>query len=103
MFWALGWSFVFGFIVIIVGMYTNYKVAKMQGLIRKDYMKAQDKRMNLTNELLQNIKIIKMYSWENIFLSLLQERRTAELKQLSRVQRLSTIATTLLYLFPALL
>jgi len=52
-------------------MYTNYKVAKMQGLIRKDYMKAQDKRMNLTNELLQNIKIIKMYAWENIFLSLL--------------------------------
>lgn len=44
-----------------------------------------------------------MYSWENIFLSLLQERRTAELKQLSRVQRLSTIATTLLYFFPALL
>ena len=84
-------------------MYTNYKVAKMQGLIRKGYMKAQDKRMNLTNELLQNIKIIKMYSWENIFLSLLQERRTAELKELSKVQRLSTIATTLLYLFPALL
>jgi hypothetical protein len=49
---ALGWSFIFGFIVIMGGMYTNFKVAKMQGLIRKDFMKAQDKRMNLTNELL---------------------------------------------------
>jgi len=41
--------------------------------------------MNLTNELLQNIKIIKMYSWENIFLNLLSERRVAELKELSKV------------------
>lgn len=47
----------------------------MQGMLRKDFMRAQDKRMNLTNELLQNIKIIKMYAWEKIFLNLVTDRR----------------------------
>lgn len=56
-------------------MYTNYVVAKKMGLLRKDFMKAQDVRMNLTNEMLQNIKIIKMYAWENIFLKLISEKR----------------------------
>lgn len=41
--------------------------------------------MNLTTEFLQNIKIIKMYAWEKIFLRLIGERRTDELKVLAKV------------------
>jgi ATP-binding cassette subfamily C (CFTR/MRP) protein 1 len=70
LFATLGWSFIFGFIVIVTGMYVNFKVAKMQGVRKKAHMKVMDKRMNLTNEMLQNIKTIKMYAWENIFLKL---------------------------------
>jgi len=66
-------------------------------------MKAQDERMNLTNEMLQNIKIIKMYAWENIFLKLVSEKRTQELKVLAKVWKLSTLSVTFLYLFPAIL
>jgi ABC-type bacteriocin/lantibiotic exporter with double-glycine peptidase domain len=66
-------------------------------------MKAQDQRMNLTNELLQNIKIIKLYAWEKIFLKLISETRIQELKVLAKVWRLSTVSVTLLYLFPAVL
>ena len=103
LFSALGWSFIFGFLVIVIGMYTNYKVAKQMGLLRKDYMKAQDARMNLTNEMLQNIKIIKMYAWEKIFLKLISEKRIDELKVLGKVWKFSTVSVTLLYLFPAIL
>lgn len=66
-------------------------------------MKTQDARMNLTTEFLQNIKIIKMYAWEKIFLKLIGERRDDELKVLAKVQRLSVISTTFLYFFPSLL
>jgi ATP-binding cassette subfamily C (CFTR/MRP) protein 1 len=44
-----------------------------------------------------------MYSWENIFLKLVSERRVAELKVLAKVYRLSVCSTTLLYFFPSLL
>jgi len=66
-------------------MYTNLKIAEAQGALRKSYMKAQDGRMNLTTEFLQNIKIIKMYAWEKIFLKLIGERRADELKVLAKV------------------
>jgi ATP-binding cassette subfamily C (CFTR/MRP) protein 1 len=59
--------------------------------------------MNLTTEFLQNVKIIKMYAWEKIFLKLIGERRDDELKVLAKVQKLSTISTTFLYFFPSLL
>jgi len=85
LFYALGWSFVFGFLVIVFGMYTNLKIAEAQGNLRKGYMKAQDRRMNLTTEFLQNVKIIKMYAWEKIFLKLIGERRSDELAVLAKV------------------
>ena len=84
-------------------MYTNLKIAEAQGALRKSYMKTQDARMNLTTEFLQNIKIIKMYAWEKIFLKLIGKRRDDELKVLSKVQNLSVISTTFLYFFPSLL
>jgi ABC-type bacteriocin/lantibiotic exporter with double-glycine peptidase domain len=71
--------------------------------MRKTYMKTQDRRMNLTTEFLQNIKIIKMYAWEKIFLKLIGERRNDELKVLNKLQRLSSISTTFIYFFPSLL
>jgi len=52
LFYVLGWTFVFGFTVLMLGMFTNYKISKAAGKLQKAYMKVQDQRMNLTNETL---------------------------------------------------
>jgi len=50
LFYVLGWTFVFGFSVLSIGLFTNYKIAKRFGELREAYMKKQDARMDLTNE-----------------------------------------------------
>jgi hypothetical protein len=52
LFIVLGWTFIFGFLVLSVGLFMNYKIAKRFGELRENYMKAQDARMDLTNETL---------------------------------------------------
>ena len=47
-------------------------------------MKEKDKRVNLTTECLNNIKMIKLYQWNNIFEDLIREKRSEELKYLKK-------------------
>ena len=45
-------------------------------------MKIKDQRVNLTNEALTGMKLIKYNGWEGNFISRIRAIRTAELKQL---------------------
>ncbi len=45
-------------------------------------MKIKDKRVNLTNETLTGIKLIKYSGWESDFIGRIREIRDLELKQL---------------------
>jgi hypothetical protein len=45
-------------------------------------MKAKDNRVNLTNEVLTGIKLIKLYAWEKDFLARITDLRNIELKEL---------------------
>jgi hypothetical protein len=45
-------------------------------------MKKQSERVSITNECMNNIKTIKLYSWEEIFEKLIVEKRNIELKKL---------------------
>jgi ABC-type multidrug transport system fused ATPase/permease subunit len=45
-------------------------------------MAATDKRIHTTNEVLQNIRIIKFFAWEHRFSNIVNEKRSAELKAL---------------------
>jgi hypothetical protein len=42
-------------------------------------MKKKDDRMNLTTEVINNIKMIKLYSWTESFLKKISQKRKAEL------------------------
>jgi len=45
-------------------------------------MATTDKRIHATNEVLQNIRIIKFFAWEERFAQVISESRTAELRAL---------------------
>ncbi|KAH8832587.1 P-loop containing nucleoside triphosphate hydrolase protein [Flagelloscypha sp. PMI_526] len=58
----LGWSAFVGVAVMIISMPLNTFIARIMKAIR-------DERTKLMNELLNNIKSIKLYAWENTFLA----------------------------------
>ncbi len=59
-------------------------MAKFQGKNWEAYMKEKDKRVNLTTECLNNIKMIKLYEWTGVFDILIKEKRREELKYLKK-------------------
>ena len=59
-------------------------MAKFQGKNWEAYMKEKDKRVNLTTECLNNIKMIKLYEWSGVLYILIKEKRREELKYLKK-------------------
>ncbi|PKS07256.1 hypothetical protein jhhlp_005858, partial [Lomentospora prolificans] len=79
---VMGLSSIPGLIVMVILLPVNYLFARGFAKTSKKILSATDKRMNVTNEVLQNIRIIKFFAWESRFSSIVDEKRAAELKAL---------------------
>ncbi|KAH7318162.1 multidrug resistance-associated protein [Stachybotrys elegans] len=79
---VMGLSAIPGIIVMIILLPVNYLLAQGFNTTSKNILAATDKRINITNEVLQNIRIIKYFAWEQRFGILIDEKRRAELKAL---------------------
>ena len=51
-------------------------------------MKAADIRMNLTTQIFNIIKTIKLYVWENVFMQKIKEKRSVELDYMKNKLRM---------------
>ena len=78
----LGLSSIPGLIVMVLLLPVNILIAQGFGKYQKKVMAATDKRIHTTNEVLQNIRIIKFFAWEHRFSTLVNEKRSVELKAL---------------------
>jgi ABC-type multidrug transport system fused ATPase/permease subunit len=78
----LGYSSIPGLIVMFVLLPVNIGLARTFGKFQKKIMAATDKRIHTTNEVLQNIRIIKFFAWEHRFSNLVNDKRRAELNAL---------------------
>jgi hypothetical protein len=65
--WLLGPHAAFGMLVFVLFYPMQYFVSRLTGYFRRRTLSATDQRVCHTNELLQNIKLIEMYAWENPF------------------------------------
>ncbi|KXN89408.1 Metal resistance protein YCF1 [Leucoagaricus sp. SymC.cos] len=90
----LGWSAFVGVAIMIVSIPLNtckspssYPwIAGVLKRMQEQQMKNRDKRTRLMSELLNNIKSIKLYAWENSFLRrVLKVRNEQELKMLKKI------------------
>ena len=79
---VMGLSAIPGFIVMTLLLPINIGFAKAFNSTQKKIMAATDKRIHITNEILQNIRIIKYFAWEHRFATIVDEKRRAELKAL---------------------
>ncbi|KAG9239368.1 hypothetical protein BJ875DRAFT_491652 [Amylocarpus encephaloides] len=78
----LGLSSIPGLVVMVILLPVNIAFARGFGAFQKKIMAATDKRIHTTNEVLQNIRIIKFFAWEHRFSNLVNDKRATELKAL---------------------
>jgi ATP-binding cassette subfamily C (CFTR/MRP) protein 1 len=78
----VGPSCLAGVVVIALMIPITKVVAAWLGRIQKQLMKARDERVELNNEILGAMKIIKIQAWEEDFRAKLLQLRDQELKRL---------------------
>ena len=65
-------------------------------------MKLKDERVKAMNEILNGMKIIKLYSWEQAFIERIQTIRSKELQMLKRINYLGALIQAIWNLAPFL-
>lgn len=78
----LGKSSIPGLVVMAILLPVNIGFARGFGAAQKKIMAATDKRIHTTNEVLENIRIIKYFAWEKRFTDVVNDKRADELKAL---------------------
>ena len=79
LFYYLGWSMISGVVVFTLAFITNTILGKVGARLQKKSMKFKDARIKALTESLNNIKMLKLYSWMDIFANLIKEKREPEL------------------------
>lgn len=59
----IGISFLAGVAVFVVAFFVNTYLTKISANLQGKYMAAKDERLNIQTESLNNIKMLKLYSW----------------------------------------
>ncbi len=96
----LGIAFIFGFIVMIIFFIVNFYYRKQYSLYLKLHIKKSDLRMKITTETFNNLKVIKLYGWDDIFLNRIEKSRKEEIDALNKRYIITQISQTLLWLAP---
>ncbi|KAK4479578.1 hypothetical protein RD792_015096 [Penstemon davidsonii] len=91
-----------GLIPIIVCGFLNVPFAKLLQKYQTQFMSVQDKRLRSMSEILNNMKIIKLQSWEDNFKNLIESLRRSEFKWLSETQYMKSIGTLLYWMSPTI-
>jgi len=102
-FYYYGLSFFAGLGVFLImsgsvacfGSFFNY--------IDKKVMKQKDARMKTTTESVNNIKMLKLYSWQDNFLEKIMRRRGREIQSLKKSGIAGSVVIALIYFFPSVL
>ncbi|KAM5448741.1 Transporter of the ATP-binding cassette (ABC) [Microsporum audouinii] len=94
---VLGVSSLAGVAMTILIAPLNVYIASRFRAIQYKILAATDARIHATNEVLQNIRIIKYFAWEHRFEGIINEKRQAELRHIRSRYLLWAWAVTLFY------
>jgi ABC-type multidrug transport system fused ATPase/permease subunit len=100
---VLGFSSFAGIALMVLILPVNVMIARKFQEIQNTILAKTDARIHSTNEVLQNIRIIKYFAWEQRFEDIVSEKRRAELKALRARYILWSIAATVWYGSPILI
>jgi hypothetical protein len=81
--------------ILVITLPLAAMIGKRFGIFRGQIQAQGDKRLKLTNELLQGIRIVKYYAWEHAFQANIESYRV---KELDRVKALSLNRSALIFM-----
>ncbi|KAK2586704.1 hypothetical protein KPH14_011742 [Odynerus spinipes] len=84
-----------GMIAFLLFYPIQYLLSRLSGFLRSKMVKITDTRVKLMNEILETIKMIKLYSWENYFCQRLLNIRKTEKKWLHKIAYFQSISVSL--------
>ncbi|CAI9114290.1 OLC1v1014975C1 [Oldenlandia corymbosa var. corymbosa] len=91
-----------GLLPLIMCGFLNVPFAKLIQKCQREFMIAQDKRLRIMSEILNNMKIIKLQSWEDKFKNLIESYRENEFKWLAESQYKKVYITLLFWMSPTI-
>ncbi|XP_071504808.1 ATP-binding cassette sub-family C member 9-like [Diadema antillarum] len=91
----LGWSALIGAAVFVVLLPFQMKIAGMMSKLQKETLLLSDQRLKLSNELLQGIKLLKLYGWEELYCKAIEAVRVNELWAMFKING-NIVATMLI-------
>ncbi|KAI1391546.1 P-loop containing nucleoside triphosphate hydrolase protein [Hypoxylon trugodes] len=100
---VMGLSAIPGLIVMVLLLPVNILLAKGFNYTQRKIMAATDKRIHTTNEILQNIRIIKYFAWEKRFGDIVDEKRRNELQALRNRYMIWALAVAIWNTVPVLI
>lgn len=102
LFGIVGLGALLGLLPLLVCGLLNIPFAKFLQKCQSIFMVAQDERLRATSEILNNMKIIKLQSWEVKFRNLVQKLRDVEFIWLSKIAYSKATGTALYWMSPTL-
>ncbi len=98
----IGPSCIVGILVVLISIPTKKYLANKMIVLRKGVINMTEQRVKLINDVLQGIRVIKLYAWENSFLTLISNIRKKEMVSLNKVIFVNAINTSTWNLTPIL-
>lgn len=96
----IGWPTFVAFGFMVMGMPINGIVARRMGSFRRNMVIKSDLRIKITTEIIQYIKVIKLYAWEDSFAQRVIEARVNEIKHIGGFNRLRALLISVISAVP---
>ncbi|XP_023235791.1 multidrug resistance-associated protein 4-like isoform X1 [Centruroides sculpturatus] len=77
-----GWTILIGFLVIFIYLPIQIAFSKLYSKLRLQAAVLGDERLNLLNEMIADMRLIKMYTWESPYAALIEKIRMKEMKKI---------------------
>ncbi|XP_074597589.1 ATP-binding cassette sub-family C member 4-like [Brevipalpus obovatus] len=91
----LGNSYIIGLVVIIGFMFLQFYLGPKSGKVRSQTAAITDHRIRLMSQIINGMKVIKMYSWEDMFSTMMKDIRTREVKKIRKACMIRAINLSL--------
>ena len=93
------WSFLTFLLLITIAWLIEYFYIKT----KKKLLKNNDDRIKATSSILQNIKVIKMFTYESLFYNTLKKKRENEMNNYKRIENIFVLTDFIHWLIPLIL
>ena len=103
LFKLFGSSFIWSFITFIILISIAWLIEYFYIRTKKKLLKNNDDRIKATSSILQNIKVIKMFTFESLFYNKLKKKRENEMNNFKRINNIYVLTDFIHWLIPLFL